>query len=470
MTGRPAPELDEVESAHLVGIGGTAMTPLATILLQKGVRVSGSDLLEASWLDTLRRLGAEVRLGHRAEQVGDVDVVIASSAVPQDNPELKAARARGLPVVKHSAALGSLMRRRRGVAVAGTHGKTTTTALIAVVLETAGLEPTFHVGSELLNYGLFGEYGRGDLLVAEADEYDRRFLDYEPEVAVVTSVEPDHLDYFGDFRQVVDAFQSFVAQVRPGGALVVCTDDPVASGLQSERAGRVTYGWSSDADYQVVGWEALSRGRSKVAVRWPGGRGSAFELALIGRHNAANAAAAIAVCARLGVAQEAIVAGLEGFRGTRRRFEVVGEVAGITVVDDYAHHPTAIRATLAAARAHFSSPMRVIFQPHTAHRTISLFDEFAGCFSEADQVILVPTYRPPGREANEDDPTIARLAGAMEHPDARWMPAVEAGEAVAAAAQPGDLLLVMGAGDVWEIEPRILRRLRERHAVGKPSP
>lgn len=462
MTGRPLPELDEVESAHLVGIGGAAMTPLATILLQKGVRVSGSDLVEASSLDRLRALGAEVKLGHRAEHVGDVDVVVASSAVPPDNPELEAARSRGLPVVKHSAALGSLMRRRRGIAVAGTHGKTTTAALIAVVLKTAGLEPTFHVGSELLNYGLFGEYGRSDLLVAEADEYDRRFLDYEPEVAVVTSVEADHLDYFGDFRQVVDAFQAFVAQVRPGGATVVCADDSIARGLKTEKARRVTYGWSSDADYQVVQWEALTRGRSEVAVRWPDGRGSAFELGLLGPHNAANAAATIAVCAHLGVDRESIIAGLQAFRGTRRRFEVVGAVAGITLVDDYAHHPTAIRVTLAAARAHFSSPIRVIFQPHTVHRTISLFDDFAGCFSEADQVILVPTYRPPGREANEDDPTIARLAAAMDHPDARWMPAAQAAEAVAAAAQPGDLLLVMGAGDVCEIEPQILGRLRER--------
>jgi len=457
------PELDDVRSAHLVGIGGTAMTPLATILLEKGVAVSGSDVADNAALDLLRAKGARIAIGHRAENLGDVDVLVASSAVPQDNVELAAARKRGIPAMKHSAALGSLMRRRRGIAIAGTHGKTTTTALSAVVLETAGLEVTFHVGSELLNYGCFGKYGRGDLLVAEADEFDRRFLDYEPEIAVVTSVEPDHLDYFGDFEKVVAAFQGFVNQVRPAGAVVVCADDSVARQIDSGPARRITYGEADDADWRLLDWAPVDRTRSRFSVRGPDGAIHGFIVSLLGRHNAANACAVVALCSHLGLGVEDTQMGIEAFAGTRRRFERIGEVAGITICDDYAHHPTAIRVTLEAARAHYRSPIWAIFQPHTAHRTLSLWDDFRRCFSEADHVLLVPTYRPTGREAEEDDPTISALASAMDHPDAHALPAPAAADIVAEGAQPGDVVLVMGAGDVWTIEPRIFTGLRARY-------
>src|SRR5581483_5101624 len=457
----PLTKISEVRRAHLVGIGGTAMTPLATILLQMGIDVTGSDLATNQAMGPLRSLGARIFFGHRAEHVGDVDIVVASSAVPEDNPELAIARARGIRTVKHSAALGSLMRERRGVAVAGTHGKTTTSALIAFILDRAGLDPTFLVGSELLNFGLFGRRGQGEWLVAEADEFDRRFLDYDPEIAIVTSVEPDHLDYFGSFQHVVDAFLSFVERVRPGGAMIVCCDDPVARDLPCHGT-RITYGLADDADWRVTTWDPVDRQRSRITLRGPDGAGHDAEVALVGSHNAVNVAAAVATASHLRVPWSAIQEALAEFRGTRRRFELIGIAAGVAVVDDYAHHPTAIRATLAAARAHYRSPIWAIFQPHTAHRTMSLFDAFAGSFGDADHVILAPTYRPAGREANEDDPTVRSLAQVMNHPDAAVLSANKAVERVVTAAQPGDLVLVMGAGDIWTIAEPILEGLRTR--------
>jgi UDP-N-acetylmuramate--alanine ligase len=453
-----------IESIHLIGIGGTAMTPLATISLQMGISVSGSDVSEPPWLEALQRLGATVQRGHRAEHVGAVDLVVTSSAVPADNVEVQRARQRGIPVVKHSAALGALMRARRGIGVAGTHGKTTTTALLSVVLDSAGMDPTFHVGSQLRNYGLFGRYGRGELLVAEADEFDRRFLDYEPELALITSVEPDHLDYFGAFDRVVEAFQAFVGRIRPGGALLVCADDPVAAGLAPRSSTRISYGWTDAADWRLLRWAPTGREGSEFTLRAPGGEIRELFVPLLGRHNASNAAGVVAAAAHLGLSREAIARGLASFRGTSRRFEVIAEVGGTVVVDDYAHHPTAIRVTLEAARLHYGCPIWVIFQPHTAHRTESLFADFVTCFAEADHVILAPTYRPAGREFDADDPSVRALVAAMRHPDVRYAPAGEAADIAISEAQPGDLVMVMGAGDINAIEPRLIAGLRNRRA------
>ena len=463
-SGQRQPELDDVCTAHLVGIGGAAMTPLATILLEKGVQVSGSDVTDNPALATLRSKGARVAIGHRPENVPQADVVVASSAVPHDNVELVTARSRRIPTMKHAAALGSLMRRRRGIAIAGTHGKTTTTALTSVVLKTAGLDVTFHAGSELLNYGCFGSYGRGDLLVAEADEFDRRFLEYEPEIAVVTSIEPDHLDYFGDYDKVVEAFQQFVHQVRPDGGVFVCADDPTARHLDCGPARRISYGNAEDADWRLLDWQPADRDRSRVSLRGPAGDIHSFTASLLGRHNATNACAVVAVCSYLGLDFDVISKGIAAFRGTRRRFERIGEVAGIRVVDDYAHHPTAIRATLEAARAHYRAPIWVLFQPHTVHRTESLWKDFLRCFDAADHVVLVPTYRPAGRELDEEDPTISKLAAEMQHPDAQAMPPTAAADEVIQRASPGDLVLIMGAGDLWMEEARILDGLRARLA------
>jgi UDP-N-acetylmuramate--alanine ligase len=351
------------------------------------------------------------------------------------------------------------------VAIAGTHGKTTTSALASVVLDSAGLEPTFHVGSEVLGYGLFGRYGRGDLLVAEADEFDRRFLDYDPEIAVVTSVEPDHLDYFGTFDAVREAFAAFLARVRPGGLVVICADDPVARELPCGSAGRVTYGFDAGADWRIIRWEPCDTRSGTCEIRDPEGGTHQFRCNLLGSHNAANAAAVVVASSWLGVPMERIVAGLARFQGTRRRFEIVGTAHGVTVVDDYAHHPTAVRVTLAAARAHYAGRIWAVFQPHTVHRTRSLLEEFGRCFSGADHVVIAPTYRPAGREGSGADPTDELLVNAIDHADCRLLPALDAADDVASRSQPGDLILVMGAGDIWTIEQDILARLAEREAA-----
>lgn len=446
-------------SVHMVGIGGAAMTPLATILLQRGLAVSGSDLCPPSAAAVLTQLGARLSVGHDAANLGNPDILVVSAAVPADNPEIQAARARGIPILKHSAALGQLMRDRLGIAIAGTHGKTTTTAVTAFLLDRGGLDPTFHVGSEMLNYGLFGRNGSGDVLVAEADEFDRRFLDYDPHIAVVTGVEPDHLDYFGTFDQVVQAFEEFASHVRPEGTLVLSADNALSRGLAPKHASRVTYGFATEADWRLVAWRPLGPRGSAFSVRSPEGKQQAFETQLIGRHNAANIAAAVAVGSHFGLPLTRMATALKEFRGTRRRFERVGTARGVTVVDDYAHHPTAIRATLAAARLHFASTIWAVFQPHTAHRTISLFDKFVGCFADADHVFVTPTFRPPGREAESEDPSVAALVGAISHPDVRAATPDEAVQVICQFARDGDLVLVMGAGDICRIEPSILSRL-----------
>lgn len=435
------------------------MTPLATILLQRGLQVSGSDLCAPTASAVLTRLGARLALGHHAANLGDPDIVVISAAVPADNPEIREAQARGIPILKHSAALGQLMRDSVGIAIAGTHGKTTTTALTAFLLDRGGLDPTFHVGSEMLNYGLSGRSGGGDVLVAEADEFDRRFLDYDPHIAVVTGVEPDHLDYFGTFDQVVQAFEEFASRVRPGGMLVLSADNVLSRGLAARHASRVSYGFAAAADWRVVDWRPLGPRGSAFSVRSPDGTQQAFETQLIGRHNAANTAAATAVGSYFGLPLAEMATALKDFAGTRRRFERVGTARGVTVVDDYAHHPTAISATLAAARLHFASTIWAVFQPHTAHRTISLFEEFLGCFTDADHVFITPTYRPPGREAETEDPSVAALISAMSHPDARSATPDEAVRVISQFGGDGDLVLVMGAGDICEIEPFILEGL-----------
>jgi UDP-N-acetylmuramate--alanine ligase len=389
------------------------------------MQVSGSDLADAPQLDRLRSLGASIFLGHAAAHVGDADLVVVSSAVPDDNSEIVAARRHRIPVIKHSVALGSLMQPRKGIAVAGTHGKSTTTALTAFVLDRAGFDPTFHVGAELIDYGLFGRLGGGAYLVAEADEFDRRFLDYEPEIAVVTSVEPDHLDYFGTFERLVQAYQEFLGRVRPHGVVFLNADDPVARSLSTGPCERVTYGTSAHSDCRLVEWEALNEDQARLAVRVRSGETETFILGIRGQHNALNATAALAVASHLGAPVGAITDALGAFRGTRRRLEVIGKAGGVTVVDDYAHHPTAVRAALGAVRAHWrllaggAAALWCIYQPHTEHRTAALFEAFARCFDAADHVILTPAYMPAGRTLSGEGATTVELVAAMSHVDAR---------------------------------------------------
>jgi UDP-N-acetylmuramate--alanine ligase len=464
--------LDAVRQVHFVGIGGSGMSGLARLLLDRGQRVSGSDARPGPAAEALRRLGVPIYAGHAAAHVGNADLVVVTAAVAPDNPEVLAACARGIPVLSHADVLGLLTARGRGIAIAGTHGKTTTTALVGYLLERAGLDPTILAGAEMLNYGASVRLGRGPHVVVEADEYDRRFLRLAPRVAVVTSVEADHLDYFRDLAEIEATFAAFVDRLPADGTLVACEDDAVARRLAAPR--RVGYGLDGDA-----GWRARDchpallgdphgeapaprYGMAFVAVA-PDDEAAPVRLPLVGRHNVANALAALAVARGEGVSLAVAAAALADFRGTRRRFQPVGSAAGIAVVDDYAHHPTAVRATLQAARAAHAGPVWAAFQPHTRHRTSHLLDDFAAALALADGVVVTAIYEPVGRERGPIAISGADLAARIAGPPAVYVAELEDAAAYLAAHLPaGSLLLTMGAGDLDRLGPLVLHALRDR--------
>lgn len=437
------------------------MAALATLLLRLGKTVSGSDLVESATTAALRAAGATVEIGHRAQNVCGAQYVVRSSAIPGDNPEVLEAERLGVAGSKLAEAVGELMWGRVGVAVAGTHGKTTTTALLAWLLQCAGLEPMALIGAEALNFGASALAGSGPMVV-EADEYDRRFLHLSPTVAIVTSVELDHLDYFGDLAEIRQVFQAFVDKLPRSGRLVVCADEPSVSALAAV-ADRQTYGFHAAADWRVADYMPREGGGARFTLR-TGGRGWPVESSLLGRHNAANAAAALAAADYFGVGLRSALASLQTFRVTRRRFETRGQPSGVWVVDDYAHHPTAVAATLRAAReVRRQAAIWAVFQPHTTNRTAALLDGFARSFDQADHVLVLPIYRPSGREAAARPVSSGDLVDRMRalgHPDARLAEGFDdALAAIEAGVRPGDLVLTLGAGDVTTLCDRIVARL-----------
>ncbi|WP_371810605.1 UDP-N-acetylmuramate--L-alanine ligase [Cellulosimicrobium sp. 72-3] len=476
--------LEALGTVHLVGVGGAGMSVVARLLAAHGVPVQGSDAREGDALAALRSDGVRVWVGHDAAHVAGADTVVVSSAVRETNPELAAARAAGLRVLHRSQALASLMARGRSVAVAGAHGKTTTSAMIATVLRGAGLDPSFAIGGTVLTEDgpVAGGHLGSDVLVAEADESDGSFLNYAPDVAVVTNVEPDHLDHYGSRAAFEQAFVDFAARIVPGGTLVACADDAGARALASShaRAGGavVTYGTSADADVRVADVAPTDEvGRPGVRASLTGTVGAArldgLELLLRvpGHHNALNATAAVVTAVVLGVDPAAAVAAAHGFLGTGRRFEARGEAGGVRVVDDYAHHPTEVAALLAAARpVAAGGRVLVLFQPHLFSRTATFAREFAQALAGADEVVVTGVYA--ARE--EPDPavsarTITDLVDAPGVVVDAVEDRVEAAHRVADAARPGDLVLTVGAGDVTELGAVVLERLRARRD-GAPAP
>ncbi|WP_369824897.1 UDP-N-acetylmuramate--L-alanine ligase [Cellulosimicrobium sp. TH-20] len=476
--------LEALGTVHLVGVGGAGMSVVARLLAAHGVPVQGSDAREGDALAALRSDGVRVWVGHDAAHVAGADTVVVSSAVRETNPELAAARAAGLRVLHRSQALASLMARGRSVAVAGAHGKTTTSAMIATVLRGAGLDPSFAIGGTVLTEDgpVAGGHLGSDVLVAEADESDGSFLNYAPDVAVVTNVEPDHLDHYGSRAAFEQAFVDFAARIVPGGTLVACADDAGARALASShaRAGGavVTYGTSADADVRVADVAPTDEvGRPGVRASLTGTVGAArldgLELLLRvpGHHNALNATAAVVTAVVLGVDPAAAVAAAHGFLGTGRRFEARGEAGGVRVVDDYAHHPTEVAALLAAARpVAAGGRVLVLFQPHLFSRTATFAREFAQALAGADEVVVTGVYA--ARE--EPDPavsarTITDLVDAPGVVVDAVEDRVEAAHRVADAARPGDLVLTVGAGDVTELGSVVLERLRARRD-GAPAP
>lgn len=454
--------LEGVERIHLVGIGGSGMAPLAALLLQMGKSVSGSDLQESPAVLGLRAAGARVSIGHAASHVADAQLVVHSAAVPDSNPEVAHAQAANIPTPRLAEVVGSLMRGRQGVGVAGTHGKTTTTALVAWLLEQGGVQPTALIGGEALNFASGALFGPGPVVV-EADEYDRRFLHLSPEVAVVTSIEADHLDYFSDVAEIESVFQQFVDLLPPHGRLIVCADDPGASALRFDHQ-RDTYGFSADVTWRASNY-APRDGAGCTFTLSTSGRTWPVESPLIGIHNVRNTLAALAVADYFGVGLRASLAALPQFAGTRRRLETIGQPGGVWIVDDYAHHPTAVAATLRAlrhARAR-RGQVWVLFQPHTSNRTHALLDDFARAFSDADHALILPIYLPAGREAAARPVTSQDLVERMRasgHADARYVDTFDEGIAtIRSGAVGGDVVVTMGAGDVTRLAQRLVQAL-----------
>lgn len=456
-----------IKHVHFVGAGGIGMCGLAELLHNQGYRVTGSDLRSGPTVERLRSLGIPVSIGHAPAHVGEADVVVYSSAVRASNPELLEAESRKIPVIRRAEMLAEVMRLKEGIAVAGSHGKTTTTSLIAHVLQRAGLDPTAVIGGRILESGAAhtgARLGAGRLLVAEADESDGSFLRLAPVIAVVTNIDPEHLDHYGTFQALQDAFTDFANSIPFWGLAVLCLDHPGVQSILPRMTRRIsTYGFASQADLCATRVRA-ERGGTRFSVRHRGAALGTVRLPLPGRHNVQNALATLSVALELEIPFETAATALESFGGIERRFETKGEVAGVRVVDDYGHHPAEIRATLAAAREVHSGRIVVAFQPHRFTRTRDLWDEFVGAFNDADVLVLTEIYA-----AGEDKilgVEAAALADAVRahgHREVRFAQDLDRVlETLVAVAAPGDLVVTLGAGSISTLGARLLARLAER--------
>jgi len=454
------PSLAGIDSVHLVGIGGAGMSGIARLLLARGIRVSGSDLKDTLATAQLRAMGARIAIGHRAEHVGDADAVIVSTAIPSGNPEAAEARRRGTPVYARAQVLAGLMTERRGVAVAGTHGKTTTTSMLGVLLERAGLDPTYLVGGDLNESGSNARSGEGELFVAEADESDGSFLLLQPEIGVVTNVEPDHLDFYRDAREVEAAFEAFCERAPK---IVTCADDPGAVRVTAAAGADVlTYG-EGDADLHVRDVVTTARGgRARIELD---GTTADLAVALPGRHYVLNAAAAVAAATLLGVDLESAARAVEGFTGVHRRFERRGHANGAEFVDDYAHHPTEVSATLAAAREDGGRRIVAVFQPHRYSRTAVMWRSLGESLAAADLVVLTDVYGAGERPVPGVTGKLLVDALLRASPSKRtvYLPhRAEVAAFLAREVRAGDLVLTLGAGDVTMVGEETMALLRER--------
>lgn len=453
-----------MQHIHFIGIGGSGLSAIARLLAQSGVSVSGSDRTPTPLTHELVTEGIRVFIGHASANVAGADLVVRSSAVPDDNPEVQAARAANIPVLKRSDFLERLMAGRQGIAVAGTHGKTTTTAMIAWMTTRLGLDPSYIIGGISSNLGSNAHAGTGAAFIIEADEYDRMFLGLSPALAVVTYLEHDHPDCYPSMADYTTAFEQFVGRLQPGGVLLTCADNPAAAALASAvptgcRA--CTYGLHAPADYTISNLRSNEQGGFSFEAFYHETPLASLNLQVAGEHNASNALAALAAAHQLALPLNAAAAALDEFSGTGRRFDVQGQAAGVTVIDDYAHHPTEIRTTLAAARARYPGRgLWAVWQPHTFSRTRTLQNEFQRAFDQADHVIVTEIYA-----AREKDPgfSSASLVAQMNHPAAAYAPTLQAaGDLLLEQLKSGDVLLVLSAGDADQISARVLAELKKR--------
>lgn len=454
-----------VRHVHFVGVGGIGMSGLAEILRTLDFDVSGSDLREGENTKRLERLGVTIHVGHRAPNVHGADVVVYSSAIKPDNPEIVEAHQAGIPVIARAEMLAELMRVKHGVAIAGSHGKTTTTSLVATVLRAAGLDPTVVVGGRMAALGSNARLGAGDLLVAEADESDGSFLRLTPTIAIVTNIDPEHLDHYGDFEQLKDAFVEFIEKVPFYGLAVLCLDHPtVQEILPRVRRRHVTYGLSPQADYNAkdIVFKGLETSFTVFKGRQELGE---FTVCMPGVHNVLNTLAVIAAADELEIPLDVMKEALRTFGGVARRFSVVARPNGIALVDDYGHHPQEILATLAAARHAYSGRVLVAFQPHRFTRTSQLFGEFARAFNNADQVFVTDIYA--AGETPIDGIDGERLAQAIRehgHHDVRYVGnRAELANMLGELTEPGDVVISLGAGDINRILPLVERAVTARN-------
>ena len=455
---------------HLIGIGGTGLSAIARVLLEMGYTVSGSDRVESPFTRDLQSAGAVISIGHRPENVFGADLVVRSSAVPDDNPEVTTARALRIPVQKRADFLGSLMDGKIGIAIAGTHGKTTTTSMIAWMLLALGQDPSFIVGGVLANLGVNARAGKGNIFVIEADEYDRMFLGLKPAIEVVTNIEYDHPDCYPTLADFQAAFVEFMYHLPADGTLVACAEDSGARDLmdKAEKLGKavIPYGLCPTTETG----QPLDVFASALASNQKGGftfsasvlgDTAMVKLQVPGKHNVRNALAALAVVQLLNLPLADAARALGQFTGTRRRFEVRGETNGVVIIDDYAHHPTEIRATLAAARTRYPSRrLWAVWQPHTFSRTRALFNEFTAAFADADEVIVTEIYA--ARELVQDFSS-KQVVEAMSRPAHFIASLSEASDYLIKNLRPGDVLLVLSAGDADQISTEVLTRLKEVH-------
>jgi len=460
-----------VRSIHFVGIGGIGMSGIAEVLLAHGFEVTGSDLRENDVVRRLRSLGATVQVGHRAENLVRADVVVFSSAVSRDNPELVRAREQGVPVIPRAEMLAELMRLKDGIALAGSHGKTTTTSLVATVLREAGLDPTVIIGGKLNALGSNAAHGMGDLLVAEADESDGSFLHLTPAIAVITNIDAEHLDHYGTHEEVKSAFVSFANRVPFYGVVIACLDHPHVQDILPRIEKRVaTYGLAAQADYRARAPEMHGLSTSFEVLRRGDSLGR-FEVRMPGMHNLLNALATIAVADELAVPHEKLRTALAGFTGVQRRFTIVGEHAERVIVDDYGHHPAEVEATLEAAQRAYGRRLVVAFQPHRYSRTSHLFDELSRAFNRADVLLVCDVYAAgeapiPGAESKD----LVRAIRAHGHRDVVFVPSVDdLPVELEQRLLPGDIVLTLGAGDITRVGPELLRRLREHSPSDEPG-
>ena len=455
---------------HFIGIGGSGLSAIARLLSESGYTVTGSDRAMSTFAADLQATGATVYIGHHPRYVQGADWVVRSSAVPDDNPEVRAAEMAGIPVYKRADFLGKLMEGKTGIAVAGTHGKTTTTAMLAFALTEMGRNPSFIVGGVMKNYGVNARAGSGDTFVIEADEYDRTFLGLKPRIEVITNLEHDHPDCYPTFEDMESAFKSFVSLLPHNGTLIASIEDPGASALLNEarHQGRRVIGYNLSGDMTIKASHWMQARNVKVNQRG----GFDFEastnfgevdltkvsLQVPGEHNVRNALAALAVVATLRLSIKDAAAALRRFAGTGRRFEVRGEEKGVLVISDYAHHPTEIRATLAAARTRYPGRrIWAVWQPHTYSRTKTLFMEFTGAFSDADEVIVTEVYA--AREPREDFSS-AQVVKAMPHPSARFIASIEdTTEYLHSKVRKDDVVIILSAGDADQIGENLLAAL-----------